>query len=312
MLLVDEGALEREVDEAVDDVAGKRRYLPQQQLAARGGLQHPQHIVDGGIRLVDLVEKQETGDLLVLELAQDELELRHLLLVELAHHDRGVDCGERRAHVVDEFDRAWRIDKSIVVALEAGGGDGDFDAHLVVTRFLAGVTHGVARVDRALALDRAGTGEDRFEQRGLAALERAHQRNAPWTRRSCAVLCHVRLPNRPRCGPLRGRSRYRFKPEGDLARGAASQARPRNAADMRASHAAQETAAPTAAAHISRGSCSRQGPGRRRSSATPTAKLSPTELSIETGCSATVRLEPPTSTLAPRPAAMVTSPLAPK
>src|SRR5262245_65805218 len=106
---------------------------------------------------------------------------------------------------MDEFDRAWRIDKSIVVALEAGGGDGDFDAHLVVTRFLAGVTHGVARVDRALALDRPGASEDRLEQCRLAALERAHQRNAPWTRRSCAVLCHVRLPNPPRCGPLRDR-----------------------------------------------------------------------------------------------------------
>src|SRR6185437_14003310 len=56
-----------------------------------------------------------------------------------------------------------------------------------------------------------------------------------------------------------------------------------------------------------------QGPGRRRSSATPTARLSPTELSTETGCSATVRwLEPPTRTLAPRPAAIVTSPVAPK
>ena len=55
-----------------------------------------------------------------------------------------------------------------------------------------------------------------------------------------------------------------------------------------------------------------QGPGRSRSSATPTARLSPTELSTETGCNATVRLEPPTRTLAPRPAAMVTSPVAPK
>jgi hypothetical protein len=46
-----------------------------------------------------------------------------------------------------------------------------------------------------LARDGAGAGEDCFEQRGLAALERAHQCDAPWTRSSCAVLCHVRLPS---------------------------------------------------------------------------------------------------------------------
>ena len=57
------------------------------------------------------------------------------------------------------------------------------DAHLVMARFLAGVADRGARLDRALALDGAGAREDRFEQRGLAALERAHQRDAPWTLR---------------------------------------------------------------------------------------------------------------------------------
>src|SRR5262249_32747311 len=48
------------------------------------------------------------------------------------------------------------------------------------------------------------------------------------------------------------------------------------------------------------GSCQRAG--RKCRSATPTARLSPTWPVTETGCSATVRLEPPTSTLAPRTA----------
>ena len=113
VLLVDEGALEREIDEAGDDVAREGRNLPQQQLAARGRLQHREHVVDGGIRLVDLVEKQEARNLLLFELAQDELQLRDLLLVQLAHHDRGVDRGQRRAHVVDEFDRAGTIDEGV-------------------------------------------------------------------------------------------------------------------------------------------------------------------------------------------------------
>ncbi len=223
VLLVDEGALEREIDETGDDLAREGRYLPQQQLAARRRLQDPQHLVDGGIRLVDLVEKQETRDLLLFELAQDQLQLGNLLLVELAHHDRGVDRGQRRAHVVDEFDGARTIDEGIGVAHEIGGGDGDFDAHPVIARFLAGVADRVARVDRALALNRAGAGENRLEQRGLAALERAHQCNAPWTRSSCAVLCHIRLPTltemRPSARPF-GPDKYRFRLEGGLARGA--------------------------------------------------------------------------------------------
>src|SRR5262245_15163956 len=63
---------------------------------------------------------------------------------------------------------------------------------------------------------------------------------------------------------------------------------------------------------IARRARNRQGPGRRCSSATPRAKLSPTEVDTETGCNAIVLLEPPMRTLAPRPAATVTWPLAPK
>jgi hypothetical protein len=139
MRLVDERAFEREIDKPADDLAGKGRYLSQHQLAARGRLQDPQHVVDGGIGLVDLVEEQKARNFLVFELAQNELKLRHLLLVELAHHDRSVDGRQRRAHVVDEFNRARAIDESISVAHEIGAGDGDF------------------------ALDGAGTGKNCFE-----------------------------------------------------------------------------------------------------------------------------------------------------
>ena len=177
--------------------------------------------MNGGIGLVDLVEEQEARNLLIFELAQDQLQLRDLLLVHLADHDRRVDRRQRRAHVVDEFDRARAIDEGVGLAHEGRGGDREFDAHAVVARFLAGVADGGSRIDRALALDRAGAREDRLEQRGLAALERAHQRDAPWTRGSCAVLCHIRLPGRPRCGLVGtgGPDNHRFKPKGGLARG---------------------------------------------------------------------------------------------
>ena len=80
----------------------------------------------------------------------------------------------------------------------------------MLTRFLAGVADGGAGLDRTLARNRAGPGEDRFKQCGLAALERAHQCDAPWTPatravcvgclcartscRTCAVRGHARLP----------------------------------------------------------------------------------------------------------------------
>src|SRR5262249_25699954 len=75
MLLVDEGAFEREVDEAGNDVAGKSRYLSQHQLAARGRLQHLEQVMDGGTDFVDLVEEQKARNLLVFELAKNELKL---------------------------------------------------------------------------------------------------------------------------------------------------------------------------------------------------------------------------------------------
>ena len=115
----------------------------------------------------------------VLELAQDELELGNLALVGLAHDHRRVDRRQHGAHVVNELDRARAIDEGVAVAHEGGGGDGELDAHLMVAGFLAGVADGGAGVHGALPLHRPGAGEDRLEQRRLAALERPDQRNAP-------------------------------------------------------------------------------------------------------------------------------------
>jgi hypothetical protein len=129
--------------------------------------------------LVDLVEEQEARDLQVLELAQDELELGNLAFVGLAHDHRRVDRRQHRAHVMNELHRARTIDECIAVAHEGGGGDGEFDAHLVVAGFLAGVADGRAGVDSALSLHRPSAGEDSLEQRRLAALEWPDQRNAP-------------------------------------------------------------------------------------------------------------------------------------
>ncbi len=199
VLLVDIGALQREIDEAGDDVAVPDRNLPQQQRHARGRLQQLDGLAHALVGLVDLVEVEEVRDVLVFQLAQDQLQLRHFLFVGLADDDRGVDCRQHRAHVVDEFDRARAVDEGVAVAHEGGGGDRSLDAHLVMAGFLAGVADRGARFHRALALDRAGAGEDGLEKGCLAALERAHQRDAPGTLvfiaiGTRAVLSHEYLP----------------------------------------------------------------------------------------------------------------------
>src|SRR5262249_16645651 len=68
---------------------------------------------------------------------------------------------------------------------------------------------------------------------------------------------------------------------------------------------------PHSAGNLSITVTSGQSAGRNLSDEPPTATLSATEPSRDTGCSATVRAEPPIRTLAPAPSPMPTSPDAP-
>ena len=211
VLFVDKGALQREIDEAGDDFVFPNRNLPQKQRHSRGRLQQLERLAHAAIGLVDLVEKQEMRNVLVFEFAQDQLQLRHLFLVGFADHDRRVDRRQHRAHVMNEFDRTGAIDKRVTVAHELSGGEGGLDTHLVLARFLAGVADGGAGIDRALARDRACARENGFEKCGLAALEGAHQRDAPGTLWATAVLTHGNLPDWPGVGPSSGPRKYRFR-----------------------------------------------------------------------------------------------------
>ena len=197
VLFVDKGALEGEIDEAGDDVAGEGRDLAQDELGARGALQQIEHFVHGRVGLVDFIQKQQARDFLVFQLAHDELKLRDFLLVHLANHDGGIDRRQCRAHVVGEFHRAGTVQKGVAVAHEGRGSDRELDAHAVVTRFGAAVTHGVAGFHIALARDSAGAGEDRFKQCRLAALKGTDQRDTARsgrTRRVITVCRHDCLP----------------------------------------------------------------------------------------------------------------------
>ena len=142
VLAIDKGALQRQIDEARDQIAVPDRNLAQHQRNPRRRLQGRERLADALVGAVDLVEKQKARDAEILELAQDDLKLRQLLLVGLADHDRGIDRRNRRAHVMREFDRAGAIDKSVAVAHEVGGGGGEADAHLVMAGLGAGVADG--------------------------------------------------------------------------------------------------------------------------------------------------------------------------
>jgi hypothetical protein len=175
---IDEGALEREIDEALDDVVLPDRNLAQYERHARRGLQERERLAHALVGLIDLVDEDEAGNLAVFQLAHDQLQLRQLALVGLADDDRGIDRRECGAHVLSEFDRAGAIEKRIGVAEKFSRGDGELHAHAVGAGFGRGVAHGRAGFDGTGALYGAGAFEDRFEEGGLAGLKGADKRDA--------------------------------------------------------------------------------------------------------------------------------------
>ncbi|MEY9619048.1 hypothetical protein ABH982_002505 [Bradyrhizobium ottawaense] len=194
VLTINEGAFQREIDEALDQLVLPDRDLAQHQRHAGGGLQHCERLADALARAVDLVEEQETRDLQLLQLAQDDLKLRQLFLVGLADHDRGIDRGQRGAHVVGKLDGTGTIEESVAVAHETRGSGSEPDGHLVMTGLGRSVADGSSGVDTAGTRDCARSRQYCFEKCGFTALERAHQRDAPWTSGTSDVLSHSPPP----------------------------------------------------------------------------------------------------------------------
>jgi hypothetical protein len=87
MLLVDEGALQRQIHEARHDRALHDRQLPQDQRLRGGGLQPGEHVARRGIGLVHLVDEEDARQPDLVELLQDQLQGGGLLVVGLADDD---------------------------------------------------------------------------------------------------------------------------------------------------------------------------------------------------------------------------------
>src|SRR5258708_11844569 len=190
---IDEGAFQRQIDEAGDQFAVPDRNLTQHQRNPRRRLQCRERLADSLVGTVDLLEKQEARDAEIVELAQDDLKLRQLAFVGLADHHGGIDRRYRGAHVVREFYRTGAIDKGVTLAHEIGGDGSEADAHLVVAGLRAGIADGSSGIDAAGAGNCARPRHYRFKKCGFTALEWAHQRDAPWTAGTSDVLSHRRL-----------------------------------------------------------------------------------------------------------------------
>ena len=162
VLAVNEGAFERQIDEARDQFAVPDRDLPQYQRNSRCRLQRRERLADALVGSIDLVEKQKARNAEIFEFAQDKLKLRQLAGVGFADHHRGIDCGQCRAHVVREFHRARAVEKGIAVAHESRRGGGESDAHLVTAGLGAGIAGGGSGIHGAGARDRPGSRQNRF------------------------------------------------------------------------------------------------------------------------------------------------------
>jgi hypothetical protein len=193
VLAVDEGAFQRQIDEADRNAVIPDRHLAQHQRPRARRLQIAQNVAQPALGAVDLVDEQKPRQVEGIELLEDELQGRGFLVVGLAHHDGGVAAFQRIARLLGEFDRAGAVDESVGLVEERRGGDIDLHRHALGAGFRGGVGNGIAFAHLALALDRAGAKQNRFEQRRLATQVRAHDRDAAWTLgRSTVVAGHDR------------------------------------------------------------------------------------------------------------------------
>ena len=186
MLAVDEGALQREVDEAGDDVVLPDRDVAQHQRHAARRLQHLERLAHAGVGLVDLVEEQD---------ARDRRDPRASCRMTCS---AGIFFSSASATTTARSTPASTASASKANSIEPGQSRkvsrspmNSVSATLTSTLIWWARASGEASPtvlllgDRALAGDGAGAGEDGFEKRGLAACERARRVQCTGARLLC-------------------------------------------------------------------------------------------------------------------------------
>src|SRR5271166_322606 len=170
-LTVDEGALEREIDESRRDAVFPDRNLTQEQGRPGSRLEHLECLAQASARLVDLVEKEDSRRPDFLEFAQDDLQRRNLARICFAYDDDRIANRKRVSHVVDEFDRAGTVEEGQPVAHIVDAGDVRLDAHRVTARLGAGIAYARALPHGPLPRQTAATGQYPLEEAGFSALK---------------------------------------------------------------------------------------------------------------------------------------------
>jgi hypothetical protein len=191
-LLVAEGPLAHQVDEAGHLVTVADRHLAQHQRPGRDRLERVHQVLHAHVDLVHLVDEEHVRDLVVVEEAEDRPQGKGPLQLRLGDHDRNVGRHQGVAAFLAQLDRAGTVDEAPLLAQILGMGEVGLDAHLPGARLGRAVAQGAAFGDRALAVDRAGREQQALEQRCLAARIGADEHGT--ARRGYRLCGHVFLP----------------------------------------------------------------------------------------------------------------------
>ena len=141
--------------------------------------QHQRRVLDGtqrfvhrGDRLgdgVDLVDEDHVGDAAVGESLEQRREGHRALGRGFVNHHRQVGDQQGVQRFLPHLDRARAVEEGPLVVEIGGRADRDLDRHLAGTRFRRGIAHGVAFLDRTLAVNPPRHREQALHQGGLAA-----------------------------------------------------------------------------------------------------------------------------------------------
>ena len=188
---VDEGALQRQVDEAIDLFALPGRNLSGDQRRGADRGQGGEQVRQSAAGQVHLVDEQRMRHTQPFQFAQRRLQQAGLGGVGLGHHHRQIDGRQGGVQVGAEFQRTGAVDHAIAVPHELKAGEVQLDGVAAGAGLGAGIAHLVAADP---SLHRPGDLQQGFHQGGLAAAGGAHERQRAHGPRGWASC-----QDRPRC-----------------------------------------------------------------------------------------------------------------
>src|SRR5262249_9573360 len=127
---IDPGALERQIDEAINLSVFPDWDLAQQEWRIARFLQHSENVAQRACRLVDFVEEQEMRDFQIGEPLKIRAQQLHLGRLGLADDNRGINARKQIQCLLEELDGTRAIEKRETLVDKPRSRAIDFDAHL--------------------------------------------------------------------------------------------------------------------------------------------------------------------------------------